>query len=88
MQIERGPGRGLSQAPRGRAGKRPKIDDFRSYPPQKLKNQFDSIGVSFAVFGMSSRGIRTGTYLRAVPRGAANGNTVTCYRNGADKPGF
>ena len=37
MQIDRGPGRGLSQAPPGPgwAGKRPKIDDFRSYPPPR-----------------------------------------------------
>ncbi len=35
MQIERGPGRGLSQASPGPgwAGKLPKINDFRSYPP-------------------------------------------------------
>ena len=40
MQIERGPGRGLSQAPPGPgwAGKRPKINDFRSYPPPQKKH--------------------------------------------------
>ncbi len=37
VHIERGPGRGLSQAPPGPgwAGKRPEIDDLRSH---KLKN--------------------------------------------------
>ncbi len=47
MQIERGPGRGFSQAPLGPgwAGKRPKIDDFRSYPhPEKPKKHDDCIG--------------------------------------------
>ncbi len=51
MQIERGPGRGPSQAPPrpGWAATRPKIDDFRSYPlppKHKSKNSFDCIGVS------------------------------------------
>ncbi len=41
MQIERGPGRGISQAPPGLgwAGKRPKICDFVSYLPPKQKQK-------------------------------------------------
>ncbi len=41
MQIKRGPGRGLSQAPAapGWAGKRPKMDNFRSYPPENKTNK-------------------------------------------------
>jgi hypothetical protein len=60
-QLERGPGRGLSQAPPGPgwAGKRPKIDDVRSYTPPatKQKNPFDCIGVTFA----GRRQAKTGT---------------------------
>ncbi len=39
VQIERGPGRGLSQGPPG-PGWRPKIDDFRSPPKQKPPKTF------------------------------------------------
>ncbi len=49
VQIERGPGRGLPQAPPepGGAGKRPQIDDFQSYPSRnKSKNHFDCFGVA------------------------------------------
>ncbi len=39
MQVERGLGQSLPQDPPGPgwAGKWPKIDDFRSYPPPKNK---------------------------------------------------
>ncbi len=45
MNIELVLGRRLSQAPPkpGWAGKWPEIDDFRSYRPPKLKNQFDCV---------------------------------------------
>ncbi len=54
MQIERGPGRGLSHAPPGPGwdGKQPKIDDFLPSPPQeKSKNPFDCIGAMFRALG-------------------------------------
>ncbi len=56
MQIEGVPGRGLSKPPPGPgwAGKRPKIDDFRSHDPNKnLKiilialASFLGVGVTF-----------------------------------------
>ncbi len=50
MQIERGPGRGLSHAHPGPgwAGKRPPNDGFRTYPPppRKTKTSSDCVGVA------------------------------------------
>ncbi len=50
LQIEQGPGRGLSQAPSGPgwAEKRPTTNEFRSYPPPttQKKHSFECIGAS------------------------------------------
>ncbi len=55
MQIEQGPGRGLSQAPPGPgwAGKRTKIDDFRS-PPRPPEKTLKLEGKTFS----NSKGLR------------------------------
>ncbi len=49
VQNERGPGRGLSQAPPGPgwAGKRPQIGDFRSPPGKSLKTNLIALELSW-----------------------------------------